>query len=156
MALWAIKHSQWRPSSARRTRALLGGRSLVACAVLVAVLATPPPVDATHVPSPILRDTNGPPLSLEPVDDGAAQPAGVRGVAQPRPGDIQRQGSVVALFDDPTDPLIVIAVDNGYLTVRLRCGALCPSIRLGDVVVAAGQRRSEAVLDARDVWVVSP
>lgn len=156
MALWAIKHSRWRSSSARRTHALLGGRSLVACAVLVALLAAPPSANATHVPGPILRDTNGPPLGLEPADDGAVQPGGVRGVAQPRPGDIQRQGSVVALFDDPADPLIVIAVDSGYLTVRLRCGALCPRIHLGDVVVAAGQRRSEAVLDARDVWVVSP
>jgi hypothetical protein len=75
----------------------------------------------------------------------------------PALADVQRQGSVVAVFEDPSDPLIVIAVEeNGYVTVRLRCGSLCPSIHLGDYVVVEGQRRSEAVLDASDVWVASP
>jgi hypothetical protein len=74
----------------------------------------------------------------------------------PNLADVQRQGSVVAVFEDPSDPLIVIAVENGYVTVRLRCGSLCPSIHLGDYVVVEGQRRSEAVLDASDVWVAAP
>src|SRR4051812_36156000 len=73
-----------------------------------------------------------------------------------RLAETQRQGSVVAVIEDPADPLIVIAVENGYVTVRLRCGTLCPSIHLGDYVVVEGQRRSEAVLDASDVWVATP
>lgn len=62
----------------------------------------------------------------------------------------------MAVFQDPADPLIVISIGSGYLTVRLRCGNLCPSIHLGDYVVAEGHRRSEAVFDAVEVWVVSP
>lgn len=72
------------------------------------------------------------------------------------PGDGQRQGNVVAVFQDPSDPLIVISAGSGYLTVRLRCGNLCPSIHLGDYVVAEGRRRSDDVFDAVEVWVVSP
>ena len=72
------------------------------------------------------------------------------------PGESQRQGNVVAVFQDPSDPLIVISVGSEYLTVRLRCGSLCPSIHLGDYVVAEGRRRSEDVFDAVEVWVVSP
>jgi hypothetical protein len=88
---------------------------------------------------------HGPPSS-------GARPAGVSAP----PGDGQRQGSVVAVFQDPLDPLIVISAGNSYLTVRLRCGSLCPSIHLGDYVVAEGRRRSEAVFDALEIWVVAP
>jgi len=116
----------------------------------------PAQASATHVPGLMIRDTSGPPMSAEPGAGGPVRPAPPRGLVPSQPGDVQRQGNVVALFDDPTDPLIVLAVENGYLTVRLRCGPLCPSIRIGDYVVAEGRRRSEAVLDARDVWVVSP
>jgi len=73
-----------------------------------------------------------------------------------QPEDFQQQGSVVAVFDDPVDPLIVLAVDHGYLTVRLRCGSRCPTIHPGDYVIAEGQNRSEAVFDAMDIWIVSP
>ena len=86
---------------------------------------------------------------------GLARPADVTGKAT-GPEDVQQQGSVVAVFQDPVDPLIVIAVDHGYLTVRLRCGDRCPTIHQGDYVVAEGSSRSEAVFDADDVWVVTP
>jgi len=86
---------------------------------------------------------------------GSARPTDATGKAA-RPEDVQQQGSVVAVFDDPADPLIVIAVDHGYLTVRLRCGDRCPTIHRGDYVVAEGLGRSEAVFDAVDVWVVTP
>ena len=108
------------------------------------------------------RDVSGPGVSGDP-NAGAVLPTPgvseapiVAGKAPPHLTDVQRQGSVVAVFEDPADPLIVIAVENGYITVRLRCGNLCPSIHLGDYVVVEGQRRSEAVLDAVDVWVATP
>ena len=110
-----------------------------------------------------VRDTSGP---LQPAEHDAASPTGLAPTTPPAsntpagpgapPGDDQRQGSVVAVFADPADPLIVISVETGYVTVRLRCGALCPSIHLGDYVVAEGRRRSEAVFDAVEIWVVSP
>jgi hypothetical protein len=157
MALWATKHSQGRLSSARQWRALAGRRLWIAALLVLAGAALlPAQAGATHVPGLMVRDTSGPPISAAPGADGPAQTAPPRGLVPSQPGDVQRQGNVVALFDDPTDPLIVLAVENGYLTVRLRCGPLCPSIRIGDYVVAEGSRRSEAVLDARDVWVVTP
>jgi hypothetical protein len=104
----------------------------------------------------MIRDSGGPPLATETDSSDRGQAAPSPGQVPSQPGDVQRQGNVVALFDDPADPLIVLAVENGYLTVRLRCGPLCPNIRLGDYVVAEGRRRSAAVLDARDVWVVTP
>lgn len=159
MALWATKHSRGQPLSARLARALLVRRFVMAVVLLMALLVLPPVhASASHVPVSVIRDTSGPPVSTETAADGqtAATPAGARGMVPSQPGDVLRQGNVVALFHDPTDPLIVLAVEHGYLTVRLRCGSLCPSIRIGDFVVAEGQRRSEAVLDARDVWVVVP
>jgi hypothetical protein len=126
-----------------------------------------PPGDADRArgsagPAPALHDVGGPELSSEPgTRPGAtsapspARPTDATGKAT-RPEDIQQQGSVVAVFDDPVDPLIVIAVDHGYLTVRLRCGDRCPTIHRGDYVVAEGLGRSEAVFDADDVWVVGP
>ncbi|MGE3269961.1 MAG: hypothetical protein AB7P40_14510 [Chloroflexota bacterium] len=114
------------------------------------------PTGIVHV-----RDIGGPITSGER-DAGVAGPPAEQATPAPvsrtpsAPADIQRQGSVVAVFMDPADPLIVLAVESGYLTVRLRCGNLCPSIHLGDYVVAEGRRRSEAVLDAVEVWVVTP
>lgn len=122
------------------------------------VLLGPTPVSAATPTVVAIRDVNGPELSGPREGDVS--------VSQPRPpeppgktaraGGVQRQGSVVAVFQDPADPLIVIAVENGFVTVRLRCGTLCPRIHLGDYVVVEGQRRSEAVLDAVDVWVATP
>ncbi len=111
--------------------------------------------------SPI-RDVGGPEASGERAGGaGIATPSGATGttvsVSGPgRNGDVQRQGSVVAVFEDPADPLIVVAVENGYVTIRLRCGILCPIIHRGDYVIAEGRRRSEAVFDAEAVWVVAP
>jgi hypothetical protein len=161
MALWATKHSQGRPSSVRLARAVLVRWSVAAVLLIPAALVLAP-VQASAmpvpVPVPMIRDTSAPPISTEATggDPAAATSVGARGTVPSQPGDVLRQGNVVALFNDPTDPLIVLAVENGYLTVRLRCGSLCPSIHIGDFVVAEGQRRSEAVLDARDVWVVVP
>jgi len=109
-----------------------------------------------------LYDIGGPPASTSP--EAPADVSGPAGPSQPpappgkppQPEDVQQQGSVVAVFDDPVDPLIVLAVDHGYLTVRLRCGSRCPAIHPGDYVIAEGQSRSEAVFDAMDIWIVSP
>jgi hypothetical protein len=112
--------------------------------------------------TPGLHDVGGPASSAEPgALPGPASAAGPIRSADgtgkaARPEDVQQQGSVVAIFNDPTDPLIVIAVDHSYLTVRLRCGDRCPTVRTGDYVVADGLGRSEAVFDADDVWVVGP
>jgi hypothetical protein len=108
-----------------------------------------------------VQDISGPDVSGgRDGDASVSQPGAPRGPVPAgktaRAGGVQRQGSVVAVFQDPADPLIVIAVESGYVTVRLRCGTLCPSINLGDYVVVEGQRRSEAVLDAVDVWVATP
>jgi hypothetical protein len=103
-----------------------------------------------------LRDVGGPDTSDEPgPSPGLVATPGGPG-KMPQPEGLQQQGNVVAIFEDPTDPLIVIAVDHGYLTIRLRCGARCPPIQLGDYVVAEGHVRSEAVFDAVDVWIVNP
>jgi hypothetical protein len=162
----------------------LVGRSLVVGLLASLVLAALPPMvnaeprarlasldsPANHLPIQAgiggdaersSRDVGGPDVSGE--RDGEVivtvpgSPQEPSSAGKPgRLGEVQRQGSVVAVFEDPFDPLIVIAVENGYLTVRLRCGLLCPSIHLGDYVVAEGRRRSEAVLDAVEVWVVAP
>ena len=132
-------------------------------AVLVAwVLVAGLPRTSVALPvEPVHRDVGAPTVGSEPpVGPSSSTLEGSRaqmptGKVPRTPGE-QRQGSVVAVFEDPADPLIVIAVDNGFVTVRLRCGSLCPSIHLGDYVVVEGQRRSEAVLDAVDVWVATP
>jgi hypothetical protein len=112
-----------------------------------------------------IRDIGGPESNGEraggaSISPGTGGPDGTQATAivggPARPNELQRQGSVVAVFEDPADPLIVLAVENGYVTVRLRCGALCPSIHRGDYVIAEGRRRSEAVFDAEEVWVVVP
>lgn len=129
--------------------------------LLVCVLLTPRVASAAIPTSFPVQDISSPDISGG--RDGApsiSEPGGGRTPEIPgktaRAGGVQRQGSVVAVFQDPADPLIVIAVESGYVTVRLRCGTLCPSINLGDYVVVEGQRRSEAVVDAVDVWVAAP
>jgi hypothetical protein len=166
MAEWATKHSRKRSPALRRSLIVLVRRSLIAG--LLGVLLSVPPLSAApaptsgHLPADIAaRDINGPDVNAERDGDVTLAPSGTARVPIPtgktaRVGGVQRQGSVVAVFEDPADPLIVIAVENGYVTVRLRCGSLCPSIHLGDYVVVEGQRRSEAVLDAVDVWVAAP
>jgi hypothetical protein len=165
MAEWATKHGSKRSSAPGRSLIVLVGRSLTAG--LLGVLLTCPPLvaatsaSATLPPAIVARDINGPDVNVERDGDATLAPSGTARVPIPtgktaRIGGVQRQGSVVAVFEDPADPLIVIAVESGYVTVRLRCGSLCPSIHLGDYVVVEGQRRSEAVLDAVDVWVAAP
>jgi len=143
--------------------------SALAGALALALVVVPPaPVSASSAAvsrAAPTQDIAGPvmPPDRDPAAAGSA--TGVHGppstetrpsgVSAP-PGDGQRQGSVVAVFQDPNDPLIVISAGASYLTVRLRCGALCPSIHLGDYIVAEGRRRSEAVFDAVEIWVVSP
>jgi hypothetical protein len=167
MAEWATKHSRKRSPALRRSLIVLVGRSLTV-GLLGVLLTCPPWVAAAPTsasgPLPVeiaARDVNGPDVNAERDGDATIAPSGTVRVPIPtgktaRVGGVQRQGSVVAVFADPADPLIVIAVENGYVTVRLRCGTLCPSIHLGDYVVVEGQRRSEAVLDAVDVWVAAP
>ncbi|MCC7372935.1 MAG: hypothetical protein IT306_31270 [Chloroflexi bacterium] len=143
-------------------RSLLGGLA----ALLALTLAGSSTGDASASPVPAFglgraQDIASPVQPAErDADTTAIVPArppagGQPGTGTPR-GDGQRQGSVVAVFQDPADPLIVISAATGYLTVRLRCGDLCPSIHLGDYVVAEGRRRSDAVFDAVEVWVVAP
>jgi hypothetical protein len=163
MAEWATKHGRERSPAQRRSLTVLVRRSLAAGLLLASglLLVTPHPVSATASAPTAVRDVNGPEVSAERDGDATVLPAGpaqapILPGKTARVGGIQRQGSVVAVFEDPADPLIVIAVENGYVTVRLRCGTLCPSIHLGDYVVVEGQRRSEAVLDAVDVWVAAP
>jgi hypothetical protein len=159
-------HGAPRSPALRRSLIVLVGRLLAVGVLLVAwglggavcPVWAAPPTDAS------LRDGGGTGVSSQ--RDGelsvasAVGPAGSRAPLvtgrAPLLAEVQRQGSVVAMIEDPTDPLIVIAVENGYVTVRLRCGTLCPSIHLGDYVVVEGQRRSEAVVDAVDVWVAGP
>lgn len=162
MAEWATIHAFRRSPALRRSLIVLVGRSLVAGLLAAWLLAgTPDPARAVALTAPVPYDVGG--AGVTGARDGelsVSSPTGTRipTVSGKAPGlaDVQRQGSVVAVFEDPSDPLIVIAVESGYVTVRLRCGSLCPSIHLGDYVVVEGQRRSEAVLDASDVWVASP
>jgi hypothetical protein len=118
----------------------------------------PLPASAARPDLTRLHDSAAPALGAVP--DGGAAPEGWKAPSTSdkptRTGEEQRQGNVVAVIADPVDPLIVIEVENGYLTVRLRCGSLCPSVHLGDYVVVEGERRSEAVLDASEVWVATP
>jgi hypothetical protein len=163
MAEWATIHGLRRSPALRRSLIVLVGRSLVAGLLAAWMLAgMPAPARAVALTAPAPSAVGG--VGVTGARDGElsiSSPTGPRmpsvtGKA-PNLADVQRQGSVVAVFEDPSDPLIVIAVEeNGYVTVRLRCGSLCPSIHLGDYVVVEGQRRSEAVLDASDVWVASP
>jgi hypothetical protein len=162
MADWATIHASRRSPAPRRSLIVLVGRSLAAGLLLAGwVLAgTAESASATVLSAPGFYDVSGGLTGARDGELSASSPAGTRmpsvtGKA-PSLADVQRQGSVVAVFEDPSDPLIVIAVENGYVTVRLRCGTLCPSIHLGDYVVVEGQRRSEAVLDAVDVWVAAP
>lgn len=178
MAVWVTLHALVRPPVPRRLLVTLRtteiGRelaALLAVAIVTVISAATPASSALAASAAAGRaapaqDIAGPVL---PVDsDAATTGSGTTGIYGPPtsgtraagvsapPGDGQRQGAVVAVFQDPNDPLIVISVGASYLTVRLRCGALCPSIHLGDYVVAEGRRRSEAVFDAVEIWVVSP
>jgi hypothetical protein len=166
MAEWATMHGAPRSPALRRSLIVLVGRSLAVGMLLVAwgLAGAVCPARAAPLAALALRDGGG--IGVGGQHDGAlsvassAGPAGSRAPVvtgkAPLLAEVQRQGSVVAMFEDPTDPLIVIAVESGYITVRLRCGTLCPSIHLGDYVVVEGQRRSEAVVDAVDVWVAGP
>jgi hypothetical protein len=154
-----------RSPASRGSLAATVGRLLVA-GLAATVIATSRP-DAAHAASqlptaaPPLHDVGGPNTAGAPSSEpDAPLPAPVRTTSatgkEVRPEDLQQSGNVVAVFNDPADPLIVIAVDGGYLTVRLRCGAQCPTIHPGDYVVAEGEDRSEAVFDASDVWIIGP
>ena len=173
MVVRATMQGASRSPASRGSLTATVGRLLVA-GLTAAILATSRP-DAAHAASvpltsadasvqPALRDVGGPSASDEPsTEPGTAlapAPIPVHPASAPgkevRPEDLQQQGSVVAVFEDPVDPLIVLAVDGGYITVRLRCGAHCPTIRRGDYVVAEGEGRSEAVFDAVDVWIIGP
>ena len=173
MAIWATLHEVGRSPAPRRSLVLLVRRLLLGglAVALALVLAVTPAGAASTGVSPLggvtsMRDIAEP--ASQSVRDGDASigspvrvpntpTASIKpGVSTGPPGDGQRQGNVVAVFQDPADPLIVISIGSGYLTVRLRGGSLCPSIHLGDYVVAEGHRRSEAVFDAVEVWVVSP
>jgi hypothetical protein len=166
MAEWATKHGSERSPALRRSLIVLVRRSLGAGPLgllLTSVLLAVAPGAASAATSTAIsvRDVNGPEMGAERDGDATISPPGaarapVSTGKTARVGGVQRQGSVVAVFEDPADPFIVIAVENGYVTVRLRCGTLCPSIHLGDYVVVEGQRRSEAVVDAVDVWVAAP
>jgi len=161
MAEWATMHGTQRSSALRRSGIVLVGRSFAAGLVLVVTVLAGAAYPVSAAPLFMLRDVGGPGMSGERDGDvtiPSSEPSGapVASGKASRLAEIQRQGSVVAVIEDPADPLIVIAVENGYVTVRLRCGTLCPSIHLGDYVVVEGQRRSEAVLDASDVWVATP
>lgn len=128
--------------------------------LLAWVMVMPPSASAAAPPGVGAQDISGPDVGAG--RDGESTISQAEPWRPPAPPDksarasgVQRQGSVVAVFQDPADPLIVIAVESGYVTVRLRCGTLCPNIHLGDYVVVEGQRRSEAVFDAVDVWVAA-
>lgn len=166
MALWATLHGGEQVPVLRRSFAVRVRRSLLGglAALLALTLAGSSTGAASASTLPVfepgrVRDIAGP-LQPGERDAGATAvtPARPTSGGQPvaPPGDGQRQGNVVAVFQDPIDPLIVISANSSYLTVRLRCGALCPNIHLGDYVVAEGRRRSEAVFDAVEVWVVAP
>ena len=173
MAIWATLHNVGRSPAPRRSLVLLVRRLLpggLAAALALVVAATPvgaASVNRTPLDDAVpMRDIAGPAVPSErDADVGSGSSSGTpvgpaSGIKSPvstaPPGEGQRQGNVVAVFQDPSDPLIVISVGSGYLTVRLRCGSLCPSIHLGDYVVAEGIRRSDSVFDAVEVWVVSP
>lgn len=165
MDMWATLHSVERSPAPRPSR-LLRTRELVSSGLALvltfgAAMTPSRCVSAAPEPPGWVRGVAGPVAAgpheageAEPVSNPAPEPAA--GGKPTVPGDAQRQGNVVAVFLDPSDPLIVISAENGYVTVRLRCGSLCPTIRLGDFVVAEGRRRSEAVFDASEVWVVQP
>jgi hypothetical protein len=165
MVVRATMQGASRSPASRGSLAATIGRLLVAGLAATAMAMSQP--DATHAASqsragaPPLHDVGSPSTAGESsaAPDEAPPPLAPARTAsatgkEVRPEDLQQQGNVVAVFDDPADPLIVIAVDGGYLTVRLRCGAQCPTIHPGDYVVAEGEDRSEAVFDADDVWIV--
>jgi len=163
MAEWATKHGRWRSPALGRSLILLVRRTRAGQLglLLASMLLMAGPASAAIPTSVILQDISGPDVSAGRNGDDSIAPSGAPHSPEPpgktaQAGGVQRQGSVVAVFQDPADPLIVIAVESGYVTVRLRCGTLCPRIHLGDYVVVEGQRRSEAVLDAVDVWVATP
>jgi hypothetical protein len=163
MAEWATKQGGKRSPALRRSLVVLVRRSRAGLFGLMVTwaLLTPVPANAAIPTVAPIRDVNGPELSGQREGDASVSQTGAPRPPEPpgktaRAGGVQRQGSVVAVFEDPADPFIVIAVESGYITVRLRCGTLCPRILLGDYVVVEGQRRSEAVLDAVDVWVATP
>lgn len=152
MAVWAMYRGAERSPSP--SRSLIAGLVVVLALLLlparVGDAATAPARDPSSPSPSSARDSGGGTITSGSPDvpSTTGKPAASSAV--------QSQGSVVAIYEDPTDPLIVIAVDSGYLTVRLRCGTACPSIRLGDYVVADGRRRSDVVFDASEVWVVAP
>jgi hypothetical protein len=163
MAEWATKHGRWRSPTLRRSLIVLVRRTRfgLLSLLLAWVLLTPSSASAAITTGLIVQDISDPDISAGRDGEASTSQAGAPRPPEPpgktaRAGGVQRQGSVVAVFQDPADPLIVIAVESGYVTVRLRCGTLCPRIHLGDYVVVEGQRRSEAVLDAVDVWVATP
>ena len=61
---------------------------------------------------------------------------------------------MVEVVADPQGLTIVLGNLDGRVTVLLRCGARCPTIRVGDYVEVDGEKVHEQLYEAESVTVV--
>src|SRR4051794_32020365 len=113
MAVWATMRGRERSPVPRRALTWLVKRSLGAGMLVGVVLAIVPVLRPSADSVPAFRDSAPPSAIGNQPGPGAVPTPGPKqgppthGTLIP-PGDVQRQGIVVAVYDDPSDPLIVI------------------------------------------------
>jgi hypothetical protein len=115
------------------------------------VTATPP---ATPTPTPA-------PVVVTSADDKDEKPKETEEQRQQRQltnrsnrSDVTTEGNVLKVVADEQGLTIVIGNVDGRVTVRLRCGTRCPTIRAGDYVEVDGEKVHEQLYEAESVTVV--
>jgi hypothetical protein len=68
--------------------------------------------------------------------------------------DVATEGNVLEVVADAQGLTIVIGNVDGRVTVLLRCGTRCPTIRVGDYVEVDGEKVHEQLYEAETVTVV--
>ncbi|MFN8521472.1 MAG: hypothetical protein U0821_00005, partial [Chloroflexota bacterium] len=65
--------------------------------------------------------------------------------------DVSVEGDVVEVHPEATPPYAVIGNRDGLVTVVLRCGSQCPTIRVGDYLEADGEKIHEQRFEATEI-----
>jgi hypothetical protein len=68
--------------------------------------------------------------------------------------DVATEGNVLEVVADSQGLTLVIGNVDGRVTVRLRCGSSCPTVRVGNYVEVDGEKVHEQLYEAESVTVV--
>ncbi|MFN8522291.1 MAG: hypothetical protein U0821_04205 [Chloroflexota bacterium] len=67
--------------------------------------------------------------------------------------DVSVEGDVVEVHPEAAPPYAVIGNRDGLVTVVLRCGSQCPTIRVGDYLEADGEKIHEQRFEATEISI---